>query len=168
MGKTKFRLNNTTIIKIWLNITIMHINYNITRKRMLLSFTVQTTGDLESPRKRRRRNSDSILHCKARDVATAQSETEAETKHLDSEKYEFVQSYLQNIQETHSMTTETSDSGIRTHGEPSDLEIQDISGKYNCVHNHNPVCFDLFWDGFVRRFAPPPPPQSQQQEQTTS
>ena len=107
----------------------MHINYNITRKRMLLSFTAQTTEDLERPRKRRRRKSDSSLYCKARDEATAQSEREAETKHLDSEKHEFVQSYLPNVLETHSMTTETSDSGIRTHGEPSDLEIQDISGK---------------------------------------
>jgi len=31
------------------------------------------------------------------------------------------------------MTTETSDSGMRTHGEPSDLETQDISGKNNLL-----------------------------------
>jgi len=76
------------------------------------------------------------VYCKAKDETTAQSEGGAETKHLDSEKYEFIQSYLQNIQETHSMTTETTDSGIRTHGEPSDLELQDISGKYDLLIIH--------------------------------
>jgi len=89
--------------------------------------SAQATEDLERPRKRRRRNSDSSLYCKARDETFVQSEREAETKHLESEKYDFVQSYLQNIQETHSVTTETTDSGIRTHGGPSDLEMQDIS-----------------------------------------
>ena len=42
----------------------------------------------------------------------------------------FVENYLQNIHETHSMTTETSDSGIRTHGATSEIEMQDISGNY--------------------------------------
>ena len=98
---------------------------------LALSLTAEETEDLERSRKRRRRDSDSTLYCKARDKTTRQSERGAETKHLDSEKYELVQRYLQNIHETHSMTTETSDSGIRTHGEPSDLEMQDISGKYN-------------------------------------
>ena len=100
---------------------------------LALSFTAQGTEDLERPRERRRRNSDSSLYCKARDETTVQSEREAETKHLDSEKYDFVQRYLQNIQETHSMTTETSDSGISTLGEQSDLETQYISGKYNLL-----------------------------------
>ena len=95
------------------------------------SLTAQETEGLERPNERRRRNSDSRLYCKARDETTAQSEREAETRYLDAEKYDFVQSYLQNIQETHSMATETSDSGIRTHGEPSDLEMQDTSGNYN-------------------------------------
>ena len=100
----------------------------------VLSLTAQETEGLERPSERRRRKSDSSLYCKARDEATAQSERGAEIrKHLDSEKYHFVQSYVQSIQETHSMTTETTDSGIRTHGEPSDLEMQDISGKYNLV-----------------------------------
>ena len=100
---------------------------------LALSLTAQESEGLERPKERRRSNSDSSLYCKTRDEATAQSERGAETKHLDSEKYELVQSYVQNIQETHSMTTETSDSGIRTHGEPSDLEMQDISGKYNLL-----------------------------------
>ena len=42
----------------------------------------------------------------------------------------FVENYLQNIHETHSMTTETSDSGIRTLGVASEIEMQDISGNY--------------------------------------
>ena len=96
-----------------------------------LSLTAQETEGLERPRERGRRNSDSSMYCKARDETTGLSERGAETKHLDFEKYEFVQSYLQNIQETHSMTTETSDSGITTQGEPSDLEMQDISGNYS-------------------------------------
>ena len=49
---------------------------------------------------------------------------------LDIEKRMFVENYLQNIHETHSMTTETSDSGIRTHGATSEIEMQEISGNY--------------------------------------
>ena len=49
---------------------------------------------------------------------------------MDFEKRLSVENYLQNIHETHSMTTETSDSGIRTHGTTSEIEIQDISGNY--------------------------------------
>ena len=49
---------------------------------------------------------------------------------LDFEKRLFVENYLQNIHETHSMTTETSDSGIRTLGTTSEIEMQDISGNY--------------------------------------
>lgn len=98
---------------------------------LALPFTAQETEDLERPRERRRRNSDSNLYCKSRDEETARSKKEVETKYLDSEKLAFVQSYLQNIQEVHSMTTETSDSGIKTHGEPSDFEMEAISGKYN-------------------------------------
>ena len=49
---------------------------------------------------------------------------------FDFKKRMFVENYLQNIHETHSMTTETSDSGIRTHGATSEIEMQDISGNY--------------------------------------
>ena len=49
---------------------------------------------------------------------------------FDFDKRMFVENYLQNIHETHSMTTETSDSGIRTHGATSEIEMQDISGNY--------------------------------------
>ena len=49
---------------------------------------------------------------------------------LDFEKRMLVENYLQNIHETHSMMTETSDSGIKTLGETSEIEIQDIPGNY--------------------------------------
>ena len=49
---------------------------------------------------------------------------------MDFEKRLFVENYLQNIHETHSMTTETSDSGIRTLGTTSEIEMEDISGNY--------------------------------------
>ena len=49
---------------------------------------------------------------------------------MDFEKRMFVENYLQNIHETHSMMTETSDSGIRTLGAASEIEMQDIYGNY--------------------------------------
>ena len=49
---------------------------------------------------------------------------------LDIEKRLLVEDYLQNIHETHSMTTETSDSGIRTLGTTAEIEMQDIPGNY--------------------------------------
>ena len=49
---------------------------------------------------------------------------------LDFEKRMLVENYLKNIHETHSMTTETSDSGIRTLGATSEIEVEDISGNY--------------------------------------
>ena len=103
---------------------------------LALSFTAQGTEDLERLRKRCRRNSDSSLYCKARDEAPAQSKGGAETKHLDFDKNELLQRYLQDTQETHSITTETTDSGIITLGEPSDIEMQDISGKYHLLIRH--------------------------------
>ena len=111
------------------------------------SFTAQKTEDIERPRKRRRRNSDSNLYCKARDeeVKEGKKETEIsleeERKYLDSEREAFVQNYLQSIiHETHSMTTETSDSGIRTHGAPSDLdELENVTGKYDLSSESNDI-----------------------------
>ncbi|XP_078345172.1 uncharacterized protein LOC144630676 isoform X5 [Oculina patagonica] len=96
--------------------------------------SAQETEKLERPGTSRRRHSDSDLYCKARDEEIRESKGNPEVsvgdeaRYLDSDKYAFVQSYLQNIpDETQSMTTETSDSGIRTHGAPSDIEMEDIS-----------------------------------------
>ena len=101
-----------------------------------MSFKALESGILERPRKRRRRNSDSNLYCKATGEEIEESEKEPGQTlgggtQLDFEKRRFVERYLENIHETHSMTTETSDSGVRTHGAPSDFEMQEITGKYN-------------------------------------
>ena len=91
--------------------------------------TAQEFEMLESPRKTRRRNSDSDLYCKAKDEEMSERERNQE-RFLGEEKYAFVQKYLENVSETHSFTTETSDSGIKTHGAPSELRMEDISGNY--------------------------------------
>ena len=49
-------------------------------------------------------------------------------KEMDPEKMAYVMKYLQDTQETHSVTTETSDSGYWTHTTASEL-----GGKYNCA-----------------------------------
>ena len=46
---------------------------------------------------------------------------------MDFEERMFVENYLQNIYETHSMTTETSDSGIRTQGATCETYLVIIS-----------------------------------------
>ena len=89
-------------------------------------FTAREFEMLESPRKRRRRNSDSDLYCKARDEEISERERNQET-FLGDEKYSFVQD---DLYETHSFTTETSVSGIKTHGAPSELGMEGISGNY--------------------------------------
>ena len=102
-----------------------------------MSFKALETGILERPtRKRRRRNSDSNLYCKARGEEIEESEKEPEQTlrggtQLEFERRRFVERYLENIHETRSMTTDTSDSGVRTHGAPSDFEMQEITGKYS-------------------------------------
>ena len=84
---------------------------------------------LESPRKRRRRNSDSDLYYKTKDEEMSEREGNQEP-FLGDEKYAFVQRYLENLQERQSLTTETSDSGIKTHGAPSEFGMEDISGNF--------------------------------------
>ena len=87
-------------------------------------------GDLERPGKRRRRNSDSEMYCKAPEGQTRKKEKREQF--LADEKFAFVQRYLETVHETHSITTETSDSdsGVKTHGAPSELEMEDISGNH--------------------------------------
>ena len=94
-------------------------------------FKAREIEDLERPRKRRRRNSDSNLYRKARGEDEESRESEKKQKgFLAEDKYAFVQRYLENVHETHSATTETSDSGIKTHGAPSELGMEDISGNF--------------------------------------
>ena len=101
----------------------------------IVFFSVSEYEILERPRERRRRNSDSNLYCKARKEEDEQTENLLERAsqggaQLYLEKRILVENYLHNIHETHSMTTETSDSGIRTLGATSEIEMQDISGNY--------------------------------------
>ena len=50
-------------------------------------------------------------------------------KLMDPGKYAFVQKYLEDVQETRSMATEASDSGLVTHAAASELGTEEISGK---------------------------------------
>ncbi|KAJ7377992.1 hypothetical protein OS493_025308 [Desmophyllum pertusum] len=52
-------------------------------------------------------------------------------KLMDPERRAFVEKYLEDIQERHSVTTEASDSGLGTHAAASELGMEEISGKYN-------------------------------------
>ena len=108
---------------------------NTTGNIHFLSLTTPETTTLGRPLERRRRNSDSDLYYKARKREVEQTENEPERAfedgaEMDFDKRMFVENYLRNIHETHSMTTETSDSGITTHGLTAEIEMQDISGNY--------------------------------------
>ncbi|KAL9984369.1 hypothetical protein ACROYT_G006654 [Oculina patagonica] len=124
---------------------------NVNKGGHTLSFTAQDTEDIERPRKRRRRNSDSILYCKERDEEVGESNKEQKialekkTKYLDANIEAFVQRYLQSIPETHSVTTETSDSGIGTSVAPSDFdEMEHISDqpKTYCLKDLSRIVID--------------------------
>ena len=55
-------------------------------------------------------------------------------KSMDPEKYAFVKKYLEDVQDTRSITTEASDSGLATHAAASELGNEEISGKYIYVY----------------------------------
>ena len=48
---------------------------------------------------------------------------------MDPEKFVFVQKYLADCQETRSITTDTTDSGLETHGTESELGTEEIIGE---------------------------------------
>ena len=48
---------------------------------------------------------------------------------MDPEKFAFVQKYLEDVQDTRSMTTEVSDSGLATHTAASEIGTEEINGK---------------------------------------
>ena len=48
---------------------------------------------------------------------------------MDPGKLAFVQKYLEDVQDTRSMTTEVSDSGLATHTTGSELGTEEINGK---------------------------------------
>ena len=105
----------------------------------------QIEQHLERPRRSRRRNSDSELYYKGKEEEVRGEENEEE-QFLADKKYAFVQRYLEDLQERQSLTTETSDSGIKTPGAPSEPGMEDISGNYLLLSGLtgmtlNKVCF---------------------------
>ena len=56
-------------------------------------------------------------------------------KLMDPGKFAFVQKYLEDIQDTRSITTEASDSGLATHTATSELGTEEINGKCLCIVN---------------------------------
>ena len=53
----------------------------------------------------------------------------SKAKLMDPEKFAFVQKYLEDVQDTRSMTTEVSDSGLATHTAASEIGTELIDGK---------------------------------------
>ena len=95
----------------------------------MFSLAWQIEQHLERPTRSRRRNSDSDLYYKGKEEEVRGGEKKEE-RFLAEDKYAFVQRYVENLQERQSLTTETSDSGIKTHGATSELGMEDISGNY--------------------------------------
>ena len=111
----------------------------------MFSSAWQIEQHLERPTSSRRSNSDSELYHKGIEEEVRGGEKKEE-RFLADEKYAFVQRYLENLQERQSLITETSDSGIKTHGATSELGMEDISGNYLLLSGLtgmtlNKVCF---------------------------
>ena len=56
-------------------------------------------------------------------------ESKLTMKFMGAEKMDFVQRYIKNVQETYSLTTEVSDSGLGTRTAVSEEETEDVRGK---------------------------------------
>ena len=56
-------------------------------------------------------------------------ESKQTMKFMGAEKMDFVQRYIENMQETYSLTTEVSDSGLGTRTAVSEEETEDVRGK---------------------------------------
>ena len=56
-------------------------------------------------------------------------ESKLTMKFMGAEKMDFVQRYIENMQETYSLTTEASDSGLGTRTAVSEEETEDMRGK---------------------------------------
>lgn len=50
---------------------------------------------------------------------------------MGAKKFAFVQKYLDDVQETHSTTTATSDSALGIHAAGSEFETEEIRGEHN-------------------------------------
>ena len=51
------------------------------------------------------------------------------TKSMNPGKFALVQKYLEDVQDTRSITTEVSDSGLATHTAASEIGTEEINGK---------------------------------------
>ena len=56
-------------------------------------------------------------------------ESKQTMKFMGAEKMDFVQRYIENVQETYSLTTEASDSGLGARTAVSEEETEDVRGK---------------------------------------
>ena len=56
-------------------------------------------------------------------------ESKLTMKFMGAEKMDFVQRYIENVQETYSLTTEASDSGLGARTAVSEEETEDVRGK---------------------------------------
>ena len=54
---------------------------------------------------------------------------EKQSRFLNEERMAFVQNYLENTEDTRSLTTGTSDDGIASQSAPSDLALEEPGGK---------------------------------------
>ena len=54
---------------------------------------------------------------------------EKQSRYLNEERMAFVQNYLENTEDASSLTAGTSDDGIGTHSQPSDLASEEPGGK---------------------------------------
>ena len=85
--------------------------------------------DSERSTKRRRRNSDSELYCKSKDEQISERDKEQDQL-LADEKYSFVQRYLEQVHDTRSANTSTSESGFVTEGTATEVgHLEDVAGK---------------------------------------
>ena len=83
-----------------------------------------------------------LFYYKASEVGEMDEKTEepevfqrSQDKLMDPEKFAFVQKYLEDVQDTRSMTTEATDSGLATQTAASELGIEEINGKCLSIFN---------------------------------
>lgn len=69
------------------------------------------------------------MYCKGRNEEVREREDEQEQ--FLEEKYSFIQRYLEQVHDTHSVVTSTGESGFVTEGTASEAEdLQDRAGKF--------------------------------------
>ena len=85
--------------------------------------------DSETSTKRRRRNSDSELYCNSKDEEISERDEEQDLR-LADEKHSFVQRYLEQVGDSRSAITSTSDSGFVSEGTAIEVgHLEDVASK---------------------------------------